>query len=489
MRPSDVLRSEDVVPLALGQLPDERGDTPLGVIEMALDSIRQAEADARVAPMRAMTKALVKATSADEPDNRYGLLMGVKSLSTYLLSTGAAILARMGGAAARFASRIVLTAGRFLVERIAMPLITGVGRLLLTTPVGWAITGATLSYFLYKTFFQRKNPNELDHELRNKEPNDLVRADGTIDWDVFAARMGEPQYGPSFVLGQSGGIYGVVRPGSAVATAAEMARPGEVSVSEGTKKRGAEILASKRSQKVRDALEEAARRTGMDVGILNAIAYKESTFQEIASPGTSSAKGLMQFITGTWTYVLNKYGDQYGVPKNASRDDPLASAIMGAAYLKHDIWPAISKVIPNPTATDLYFGHFMGPAGGAKWLRNYLNNPDAIAALDFAKEAAANHWVYYNKDGTARTYREIYNMFASGLNMIQAAATEEFQTRNRPVASGPPITSQTAPTAIPQVGNEQTRDQAPPNSSQKTNPDAEYAKLPNGTPVAFPKSR
>lgn len=484
MRPSDVLRSEDVLDLVLGQYPNDKGDTPLGVMEIALDSIQQAEDDARVSPMRALTRALTKEISPEEPDNRLGLLVGVKSLASYLLTTGAVLLTRMGAGAARFAGKMVFTAGRFLVERIAIPLITGVGRLLLTTPLGWAITGATLSYFLYKTFFQRRKPSDIDHELRTTKPDELVRADGTIDWGVFAARLGLAQNGSAY----STKGYGVVRPGSAIATATEMARPGQVEVSEGAKKRGAEILATKRSQRVRDALEEAARRTGMDVGILNAIAYKESTFQEVASPGTSSASGLLQFIDSTWNYVVNKYGEQYGVPTNASRNDPLASAIMGAAYLKHDIWPAISKVIPNPTATDLYMGHFMGPAGGAKWLRNYLNNPDGLAALDFPTEAAANRWVYYDRAGNALTYREIYNRFASSLNTIQAAATEEFQTRNRQVNAGNPITSKPNPNAVPQVSNEQAASQAPPVQSRTDSPDAEYARLPNGLPVAFPKN-
>lgn len=474
MRPSDVLAEDGLLGTVLANRKDKDGDTPLEVMDMAIHALVQARMDEHILPMRGITRAIARSSETEDSSNRLGILAGVSTLASGLLSNAGVILARMGVFAAAVARRAIFTAGRFMVERIAIPLMTGVSRLLLMTPVGWVISGTALSYFLYRTFFKRDNPKTVGEQIsqRGTTEDPLFNTDGSLNWEVLQQKY----LGLESALGRS-----PVRPGSAVATATAMNAPASAEVTPERLSLGRKILAEKRSANVKAAIDEASRRTGVNVGILNAVAYKESTFREVASPGTSRAAGLFQFIPSTWNEVLRKYGDQYGVPKNASRDDPLASAIMGAAYIKHEIWPSISKVVSNPSATDLYLGHFMGPAGGARWLRNLRNNPNGIAATDFPTEAGANQWVYYDRNGNARTYQQIYNMFAADLNMIQQAANEETQVQSKPVSAGPPVTSNPPPPD--QTADDPT--QTPPASARYTQPDNEYADL-NGTPIVVP---
>lgn len=472
MRPADILSTDDLLVESLGLKRGPDGRTPVELMEVAVDALAQAEEDARILPMVGITRAIARTSSVEDPDTKSSLKTGVKSIATFLLGVGGRALMGMGSFASRAAKQIVFAGGRFLVQRVLLPMLSGVARLLLMTPIGWVITGGTLAYFLYRTFFKRENPNVSGSVLRNQ---DIADSGEALDWNSIQRSFvdQEPAYG------------GTVRPGSAVATAASMQAPASAEVTAERLSLGRQILASKRSAKVKSALEEASRRTGVDVGILTAIAYKESTFREVASPGTSGAAGLMQFIPSTWKEVVKRYGDQYGVPKDASRDDPLASAIMGAAYLKHEIYPAVGKVVSNPSATDLYLGHFMGTGGGPKWLRNYHNSPNSIAATDFPTQAKSNPWVYYDKSGAARTYAQIYNMFAYDLNMIQAATNSETQTQaqSNQVSAGASIVSE-APSSA-NLGADDPN-QTPPETAKYTEPAAQYMNK-NGTIVRVPE--
>ncbi|MGE8452712.1 MAG: transglycosylase SLT domain-containing protein, partial [Pseudomonadales bacterium] len=292
----------------------------------------------------------------------------------------------MVGAAARFAMRaataiaswvlraaksLIWTVGRVILRAIVMPVLSGLGAIL-TSPVGLgvgAVLGAgALGYFLYRSFFKGDDPKTVDKG-----------GEGFTSEDDSEASFWGRIFGASPTRASVGGgtsQYGVG------ATAERMGYTGGVA-SEKETANAEKILQTKRSATVAGAIKEASRVTGVDESILNAIAYKESTFNPNAKAPTSTAKGLFQFLDGTWKGVLNQYGARYGVPKDASPYDPLSAAIMGGVYLKHEIYPQIAKVRPNPNATDLYMGHFMGPVGGRNWLRNMMNNPNAIAANDF----------------------------------------------------------------------------------------------------------
>lgn len=481
MRPADfsaaaLREAEELSLAAFGQGRDGSEGT-LEAMEQAVDAIVAIEEYNRVWPMQAFAHALHRMENEEqEQEAAGGSRADVKTMAGALLVVGKTYVKRMALWTIRFGKNLVFTMGRILIQDLLIPVVTTVVRGLVATPVGAAILASgALAYFIYRTVFKKESPPA------NAIGTPGARSDGSLDWDDMGRQyLGRPldTWAASSVEARSASG----QPMGATATA----RTTEEQIN-----LGKQILATKRSQQVKDAIGEAARRVGVDSGVLTAFAYKESSFQVIASPGTSSAQGLFQFLNKTWAYTVGKYGEMYGVPANASRNDPLASAIMGAAYLKHEIYPVISKVVPQPSATDLYFGHFMGPGNGPKFLRNMQSNPNRYAYLDFGEAAAANSWVYFH-DGKQmsrpKTYAEIYATFAGTLNMIQAAhnATEGTTTNSATAPStGAPIIGPPPPSiaAKPEADSLVT---GPPSNTNTPYRSSEYYMGPNSTVVQVP---
>lgn len=148
----------------------------------------------------------------------------------------------------------------------------------------------------------------------------------------------------------------------------------------------------------------AAKMTGVDPGLMAAMAGVESNFNPVATPGTSSAQGLYQFISSTWKAMVSKYGSKYGIPANASPNDPRANALMAAEYMKENQAYLEGKLGRKVTATDLYLAHFLG-SGGAVKLLSAPSGDSAIMHVTPA-QAKANATVFY-AGGRPRTVGEI----------------------------------------------------------------------------------
>lgn len=148
----------------------------------------------------------------------------------------------------------------------------------------------------------------------------------------------------------------------------------------------------------------AAKMTGVDPGLMAAMAGVESNFNPVATPGTSSAQGLYQFISSTWKAMVAKYGSKYGIPANASPNDPRANALMAAEYMKENQAYLEGKLGRKVTATDLYLAHFLGSGGAVK----LLSAPSGDSAIMHVTpgQAKANATVFY-AGGRPRTVGEI----------------------------------------------------------------------------------
>jgi hypothetical protein len=134
------------------------------------------------------------------------------------------------------------------------------------------------------------------------------------------------------------------------------------------------------------------------------MAGVESNFNPVATPGTSSAQGLYQFISSTWKAMVAKYGSKYGIPANASPNDPRANALMAAEYMKENQAYLEGKLGRKVTATDLYLAHFLGSGGAVK----LLSAPSGDSAIMHVTpgQAKANATVFY-AGGRPRTVGEI----------------------------------------------------------------------------------
>lgn len=206
------------------------------------------------------------------------------------------------------------------------------------------------------------------------------------------------------------------------------------------------------SQDVIQAVQSASKRTGADFAFLMHKANAESSFNPTAKAKTSSATGLYQFIESTWLNMVKKHGDKFGLGdyadkidiKNgkavcasdcdrrdilALRNDPEISALMAGVFTAENKAHLQKNTKGDVGATELYFAHFMGAGGAAKFLNSRAVNGDAIAADIFPAAAKANKNVFYDsKTGEARTLNEVYNFFdkkfGAGAQSGASASTE-----------------------------------------------------------------
>ena len=376
-----------------------------------------------------------------EDDDQTGSIIG-KSLKSVALNVFRKYVARyaidMFWAATRYAAKnlwkltrgLIYHSARFIGRYLLVPILRIAASALLnpvTGPILIGIAGgAAIGVTLWNHYFPK---NKVTGESIKEWMFGKASVYSSDDSRPFSYRVSGDYEGDSTGYGTESSIGRVVTP----VDPAEYGKTGDK-------------FLRKRTETVRDALANAARVVGFSEPILNAIAYKESTFDPSARPYSkklgkylSSAAGLFQFIDSTWKSVVARFGERYGVPKNADRMDPYYNAIMGAAFLKHDVYPSIAQAVGTPNATDIYLGHFMGPAGGKNWLLKMKANPNRYAYLDWSEAASANPGVYYDRSGRPRTYAQIYAFFNQTLLSVQYQV--EAQLKQAEVAS-PELESQ-----------------------------------------------
>ncbi len=161
---------------------------------------------------------------------------------------------------------------------------------------------------------------------------------------------------------------------------------------------------------------DAAQQVGVDPNLAMTTVAVESSFKAGAAAGTSSAKGLYQFTGGTWNDMLKKHGQSYGIPADAKPTDPKANAIMGALYLKQNLQTAQKAGMPQ-NALSAYLLHFLGPAGGRRFMSL---GDDVTPAHAMPEAAAANKSIFFN-GGRPRTKQEIMELLQNKLTKTASA--------------------------------------------------------------------
>lgn len=174
----------------------------------------------------------------------------------------------------------------------------------------------------------------------------------------------------------------------------------------------------------------AAKDTNFPADTLFAIAEKESSFNITASPATSSAYGLMQFLDQKWLEMVKTHGADYGLEYEASiiqerpkgelteyyvdnenakerildmRTSPYLSAVFTAINLLDAKNKIEQRVNAELTHDELYLPHFLGTNGAGKLIEKSANQPDTSAAKVFPKAAKANKNMFKGKGGRALT--------------------------------------------------------------------------------------
>lgn len=187
------------------------------------------------------------------------------------------------------------------------------------------------------------------------------------------------------------------------------------------------------------AIENASRRTGIDFDYLLDQARIESGFRADARAATSSAAGLYQFTAQTWLATLKRHGAAHGRSSVAAaiepvgrgaykvsdpalrqtildlRTDPDLAALMAGELAVDNRARLADALGREPEPVDLYLAHFLGSGAASTFLKAWASEPDQAAAPLFPKAAAANHRIFYDAAGSARSLGEIRQSFAAKL--------------------------------------------------------------------------
>jgi hypothetical protein len=156
---------------------------------------------------------------------------------------------------------------------------------------------------------------------------------------------------------------------------------------------------------------QGAQTAGVDPGFMLATAKQESGFNPTAKASTSSAIGLYQFTRGTWAQMVKKYGSQYGI-SYGDINDPRANAIMGGLYARDNKNELEKSLGIQAEPTDLYLAHFLGSAGAKHFINGAMqDNSQPAINLVTREQALANRAIFYHKNGTPRSAKEVYQLF------------------------------------------------------------------------------
>lgn len=230
---------------------------------------------------------------------------------------------------------------------------------------------------------------------------------------------------------------------------------------------------------VTGAIRDAAQSTGASFDYLLTTARVESGLNPQASAKTSSARGLFQFIDRTWLSTVKQAGPALGygqyadaISQNADgslsvadpamrqkisdlRDDPKASAAMAAAFSNSNAVQLTQSLGRKPNDGELYMAHFMGANGASQLISAATGSAANVSAASlFPKAAEANHGIFYNRDGSARSTSEVYatltNRYeaARNGNATAVAALQTAQTAAAPVSAMPSATNAEAIAAV-----------------------------------------
>lgn len=167
------------------------------------------------------------------------------------------------------------------------------------------------------------------------------------------------------------------------------------------------------------AVAAAAKMVGVDAALLMQMAKVESSFGRAKWTNASSAKGIFQFISGTWNTMITKYARLFGLGTHVDPMDDRANILMGALFTRDNVKALQAKFGRMPTFTEVYAAHFLG-LGGAFKLFSLAPGADASAAMPAA--AKANRPIFFDKSGSPRTVAGVIAILAQKMGNGSATA-------------------------------------------------------------------
>jgi transglycosylase-like protein with SLT domain len=224
------------------------------------------------------------------------------------------------------------------------------------------------------------------------------------------------------------------------------------------------------------AIRDAARVTGTGFEYLLKTAMRESSFNPKAKSSKSSATGLFQFIDQTWLATVKQSGANLGYGKYADaitrtssgryvvhnaamrraimnlRYDPKANAVMAGVFTQANAARLSRALGRAPTDGELYIAHVLGQSGAVKLITSAENAPHSSAAQLFPHAARANHSIFFDKQGGARSSADVYRVLVAqhdGTAPPPAAAIAAAPVA--PAAPAAPATAALSTVAAPSI--------------------------------------
>jgi len=203
---------------------------------------------------------------------------------------------------------------------------------------------------------------------------------------------------------------------------------------------------------VQNAIQSAAYESGVDPHLLTAIAWRESRFDPDARNQRSSAKGLLQFTTGTWLQMVRDYGPEHNIGgyaaaihKNPSgelvvsgkqmrtailrlRNDPVLSAQLAVENMSQHRAAMQGELGRSVTPADLYLLHVLGPSGAIRFLTAAAKRPNE-SSVEVASYEVMRNAGLLARDGRPMT---VANTYAAAGAML-----DTHRERSRPAL--PPV--------------------------------------------------
>lgn len=194
------------------------------------------------------------------------------------------------------------------------------------------------------------------------------------------------------------------------------------------------------------AFQSASTSTGTSFDYLVKTAQRESSLNPTAKARTSSATGLFQFIESTWLETMKEAGPKHGLDKYSDhiqrgrsgkfyvtdpqmrreildlRKDPEISSMMAGALTQKNSNYLEGKLGRKPSDGELYMAHFLGAHGASKLIDAAASSPDMRADKLFSRQARANKPIFYNRNGSARSMEEVYQVIVSKHDAVSMIA-------------------------------------------------------------------
>jgi LAS superfamily LD-carboxypeptidase LdcB len=204
---------------------------------------------------------------------------------------------------------------------------------------------------------------------------------------------------------------------------------------------------------IRGYIDEAVERSGTPLNVMLAIGKQESDFGRNLKNTSSSAKGIYQFIDGTWTQMVSSSAAIYGLPTTVKVDDERANVLMAGEYMRQNKI-AFEKALQRPQKDgEMYISHFMGTQGGIDFVKAWEQNPGQNAAAAFPKAANANKTIFYNDNGTPRSMAQVYSKLSAYVD-----GNTDYKTSTGPANFAAPVAPANMLPARPASTQKETMD-------------------------------